>query len=418
MSTATSSLSMVAGWHVNDRTASRKVLDQPNEEMMRRTIVVPFLLVAFCSAALGQAVRITARNPASIERQSETVVLKWKDLRRQVPTLSPSEIGVFERDSALICQNVDLNDDGTMDELVFQSSFAPGETKTFSVRRAPGQRLLPFRVDVRFVLPRADLAWENDRIAFRMYGSPLAGDVRNGIDVWTKRVRYLIVEKWYQESALVKGPKDTYHEDRGEGADFFSVGKSLGAGSSGIWYDGGLCQPGLFSAHRIIATGPIRAMFELTYDSLIVGRKIMKERKIITLDAGQSLNRIEVRYSGFPRRDSIIFVAGLVKRKNVKDYADQQHGWISLWGLTTDDTTNGYLGTAVVMPKGSFRGTLQDRDHALISGYAHENRPVTYYAGAAWTRSGEFGSAGEWNAYLTAWALRLDSPLVVAMSKE
>jgi pectinesterase len=386
--------------------------------MMRHLVAVTLLLFALDAAALSQGVRVTVKNPAAMQRPAETIVVKWKDLRKQVPSLNPSDVGVFENDSALACQSVDLNLDGTMDEFVFQSSFAPGETKVFSVRRAPGQRLFPFCVDARFVLPRADLAWENDRIAFRVYGSRLAGDVRNGIDVWTKRVRYLIVEKWYQESAAAKGPKDTYHEDRGEGADFFSVGKSLGAGSSGIWYNGTLYQPGLFSSHRIIATGPIRAMFELRYDSLVIGRKVMRERKTITLDAGQSLNRVEVRYSGFPPQDTITFVAGLVKRKNTRSIADQQHGWIGLWGLTTDDTTNGSLGTGVVMPKSSFRGTLEDQDHYLISGFTLDNRPVTYYAGAGWTRSSEFATAEDWNAYLNEWALRMDSPMDITMSRE
>ncbi len=381
---------------------------------MRQHVVV-LLLFAFCAGAPGQGVRVTVKNPGAVQRPVETIVVKWKDLRKGVESLNPSDVGVFERDSALVCQSVDLNLDGTMDELVFQASFAPGETKIFTVRPAPGQKLFPFRVDAQFVLPRADLAWENERIAFRMYGSPLAGDVRNGIDVWTKRVRYLIVEKWYQESAAAK---DAYHEDRGEGADFFSVGKSLGAGSSGVWHNGGLCQPGLFSSHRIIATGPIRAMFELTYDSLIIGRKVMGERKTITLDAGQSLNRVEILYSGFPARDTITFVAGLVKRRNTRISADRQHGWIGLWGLTTDDTTNGSLGTGVVMPKAAFRGTLEEKDHYLISGFTLNNRPVTYYAGAGWTRSGEFATAEDWNAYLNGWALRLESPISITISRE
>lgn len=386
--------------------------------MMRHHGVVPLLLLAFCGAALGQGVRVTVKNPGAMKRPAETIVVKWEDLRKQVASLNPSDVGVFEKDSALVCQSLDLNLDGTMDELVFQSSFGPGETRIFSVRPAPGQRLFPFRVDARFVLPRADLAWENERIAFRMYGSPLAGDVRNGIDVWTKRVRYLIVDKWYRESAVAKGGKDSYHEDRGEGADFFSVGKSLGAGGSGVWYNGSLYQPGLFSSHRIIATGPIRAMFELTYDSLVIGRKVMRERRTNTLDAGQSLNRVDVLYSGFPAGDTITFVAGLAKRKNARNSADLQHGWIGLWGLTTDDTTNGSLGTGVVIPKGSFRGTLEDKDHYLISGFALNDRPVTYYAGAGWTRSGEFATAEDWNAYLNGWALRLDSPMAITIRRE
>ena len=61
-----------------------------------------------------------------------------------------------------------------------------------------------------------DMAWENDRIAHRMYGfelnSPTAAAVGerlrgSGIDVWGKRVTYPIVDRWY-----AKG-HDQFHKD-------------------------------------------------------------------------------------------------------------------------------------------------------------------------------------------------------------
>ena len=40
-----------------------------------------------------------------------------------------------------------------------------------------------------------------------------------------------IVEKWYEKG------HDSYHRDTGEGADFFDVGQTLGAGGTAIWRD-------------------------------------------------------------------------------------------------------------------------------------------------------------------------------------
>jgi pectinesterase len=125
-----------------------------------------------------------------------------------------------------------------------------------------------------------------------MYGSPVAGDVRNGIDVWTKRVRSLIVAKWYMESEGSPPGKDTYHTDRGEGADYFSVGRSLGAGGSGAWLNGTLYQPGIFSSWKTIFNGPLRVCFELTYDSIRAGQSVLSEVRRISLDAGENLNSL------------------------------------------------------------------------------------------------------------------------------
>ena len=91
-------------------------------------------------------------------------------------------------------------------------------------------RIVPERFD--------DMAWENDRIAHRMYGFALniagrGGGERlrgSGIDVWAKRVTYPIVDRWY-----AKG-HDQFHKDgEGEGLDLYSIGGSRGAGGTGVW---------------------------------------------------------------------------------------------------------------------------------------------------------------------------------------
>jgi hypothetical protein len=51
----------------------------------------------------------------------------------------------------------------------------------------------------------------------------------SGIDVWGKKVRYPIINKWYA--------RKHYHEDTGEGADLYSVGTTLGCGGLGYWVD-------------------------------------------------------------------------------------------------------------------------------------------------------------------------------------
>jgi pectinesterase len=371
---------------------------------MNTTTRVTIALVVCATAAFTQPVTITVTNPLPERRDLETIEVSWNDLG----PLSSSRLTVTENARPLVSQVIDAH--GRPALLLFQASFGPLEKKTFTVQAGdPVQASGP--TDAQFVMPRQDLAWENDRIAFRMYGSVLAGDVNNGIDVWCKRVRYPIVERWYAASA--KAQKDSYHEDHGEGADFFSVGRSLGAGSCALLAGDSLLQPGLFNGHHVLATGPIRAMFELRYDSADAGGRKYHVLKRISLDAGSNLNRIEVVYSGFPAQDTLVVAAGLVLRANTTSVTDPGKRWIALWGPTNADTVNGSLGTGVVMPgQGRTRETTR---HILMTGTALPDRPFVYYAGAAWTRAGEVTTRSAWEALLGAAARRLNAPLVVVV---
>lgn len=120
----------------------------------------------------------------------------------------------------------------------------------------------------RFVPERLDdFAWENDRIAFRMYG-PAMWEIPkkrcgSGIDVWVKKVRYPVIDKWYA--------RKNYHKDEGEGADYYSVGKTLGCGGLGFWVDGKLQINKHFESYKVIQGAGDRVEFELAYAPIKVG---------------------------------------------------------------------------------------------------------------------------------------------------
>jgi pectinesterase len=272
-------------------------------------------------------------------------------------------------------------------------------------------------VDGYFARPREDYAWENDRIAFRMYGPALAAEVNNGIDVWTKRVRSLIVRKWYAEDEK-EGKGNYYHTDRGEGADFFAVGKTLGAGGSGIWYHDSLYQPGVFTSYRTIANGPIRTTFELLYETWNVHGKTFTETKRISLDAGHNLNRIEVRITGAAPQDSFLVACGLVKRKGVTVSGDERRGWLALWGPTNGDPVNGSLGTGVLVLASTVAGKHEDSVQVLLLGRLTAGQPFTYWAGAGWSRSGNFSDAAAWDRYLREASTTVAEPLRVSIKPE
>ncbi|MGA2624936.1 MAG: DUF4861 family protein [Bacteroidota bacterium] len=382
-----------------------------------KPIIVILISCVFTVTSSAQEVVVRVVNPAPFDRQLETVEVPWSELQGKFAAGDQNSVAVFDNGKQLVSQTIDIDGDGTPDVLLFQSFFRKGEDKSFVLKKVDGKVEFPAVTDAKLSLPRRDVAWENDRIAHRIYGSPLAGDVLNGIDVWVKRVRHRIIDTWYAGDSLKGNKRISYHVDHGEGADFFNVGRSLGAGGCAPWKDGVIHQPGLFVKEQITATGPIRAMFTVWYEKDTVGGLSFKEEKTYTLDAGSNLDRIDVRYYDVRPDDRLQFAAGLVKRSKTTRYANEKECWLSLWGYINDDTVNGSLGIGVVLPKASFIEMNEDKVHYLIIGSTSPGNRFTYYAGAGWTRSGDFSSADDWNGYLARFAHRIAYPLRITVTK-
>ena len=389
--------------------------------MIKTFTPVVWLALLLPTVAIAQEEQIVVKvtNPSDLARENETIAIPRDTLIAHLSHGKSEPLLVRDAVTGgeLVSQWVDDDLNGIPGEYIFQSNFKPGESKSFLLATtSKAGKTSASLVDARYVEPRDDLAWENDRIAFRMYGPALAAEVNNGIDVWTKRVRSLITKKWYEGEEQT--PKISYHIDHGEGADFFSVGKSLGCGGTGIWFHDKVYQPGVFTSYRIVSTGPIRACFELYYDNWSVEGTPLREVKRITLDARQNLNCIELTFKGGWRDTSIALACGLVKRDRTEFYKSEDAGWMSLWGQTNDSPENGYLGTGVVFRPKAIAGWAQDSSQYIVLGEAKRGRTFTYYAGAGWTRSGDFTSVKDWNSYLDRFAAGLRSPLQVSITSK
>jgi len=382
--------------------------------MKRRTIAAAcgLLIFAPCPGQSNRAL-VTVTNPSRVSRPGETVEVRLSDLTPITGERPGGDCVVTARGSdARLLSQVSGGD------LLFQADFAPGEEREFVVTGGTaGESRTVSRVAGMFVLPREDYAWENDRIAYRMYGPAFASELNNGIDVWTKRVRTLVVAKWYREAAQGLPGQDSYHHDKGEGADFFDTGRSLGAGACALWVEGKVRQPGVFSRWETIASGPLRTEFALTYNPVEIAGVKFTETVRIALDAGENLNRVSVTFESPAGGEELQVACGLVKRALTAVSSDSVLCWMSLWGATNADPVNGSLGTGVVFPRSSFFRFADDTVHALLIGRAVAGKPMTYYAGAGWTRSGDFGSGADWNSYLARKAARIASPLAVACSR-
>ena len=302
------------------------------------------------------------RKPSSCPWQAWPAALRTKSWRNSA---SPRPGG-----KTLLSQLVDADGDFRYDLLVFQAPFAPSQVREFTLSTCKREKYKreDFRVFGRFVRERHDdFAWENDKVAFRTYGPGLETWVKepltsSTIDAWSKGTTRLTINDWYMV--------DDYHKDHGEGGDFYSAGASRGCGGSGLVAGGKLRVSRNFRESRVIASGPIRLVFELSYPLWQDGFAAT-EKKRVTLDAGSRFNRFDSVFEG---KDAAAAqpAAGIRIAKGAASRVERERGFVRTWEIQSNYGDGGWLGCAVVAdPRpGQRRGGTgrQPRGHPEASG--------------------------------------------------
>jgi len=245
-----------------------------------------------------------------------------------------------------------------------------------------------------------DLLWENDRIAFRIYGRALEKaepPSSSGIDAWGKRVRWP-----YMDRQLRTGDQ---HQDHGEGLDFYNVGTGRGVGGLGIWYDNKLWTSRNYVRPKILRAGPDVADFTVDYDPWPVDtQRSVRETRRFTLPAGTNFTRMTSTLSSSSDAEMIVGI-GMSKRpmngnklgEVRKDAAGARLSW---WGPV--DGAKGWMAAAVIVDPAAFAGFAEDADNYLILVRVRPGQPFVYYSGAAWDRGGDFAAPDDWNSYVDA----------------
>lgn len=239
-----------------------------------------------------------------------------------------------------------------------------------------------------------DIAWENDRIAHRIYGPALQHNPKehsgSGIDVWVKKVRTPVINEWYKSG--------DYHRDRGTGLDFYEVGASRGDGGLGIWDNGQLYISADWVDHEILELGRKACGFTISYAPWDAnGRKVWEHRQM-TLRAESNLDRIESTLDS-DKPGEIIVGIGLAKREGQggRVFKDKATGVMSYWQPPEKDGT---IGVGVVVDPASIVDFTEDKLNYLVLVRATAGKPFVYYAGACWDKGLDFHSADEWEKYL------------------
>lgn len=381
---------------------------------MKIGLLTVFLLAVPFSAFAQTELTVTAVNKLKIARPNETIEVTAKDLA----SLAEKDLTKLHvRDSSgkeVLAQSVDTDYDDYRkpDILIFQTDFAPGQTKTFTI--FAGQKRVykkeDFRAYGRFVRERFDdFAWENDRIAHRTYGNALIfwkGEplTSSAIDIWSKRTSKMVINEWYMV--------DNYHADNGEGLDAYSAGPTRGCGGSGIWINGKLYIPINFARSRVLAAGPIRVMFELVYPTFQGPDVSISQVLRVSLDGGSQLNHFETFYRSDPGDRPVTVAIGLKKAKEAQKEFNADRGWMTTWEPM--DKNLGMQGLAIVAdPREVDTATEDNLNHLLVLKPTRNTMPISYWTGFAWDRAGVIKTKSEWDKYVDEFSQMRQSPIEV-----
>ncbi|MDR0351936.1 MAG: DUF4861 domain-containing protein [Opitutaceae bacterium] len=412
------------------RVARAAVLAAPARAISRAAAALAFAAaVTTAPAAAQDAFTVTVTHDLATARPAETIVIPLKEVRARIPGMLLDCVAVRDAKGRVIPAQVTNFTPGARpvlgDDLVWQHDFAPGEkTAAFTIERT-ARPVPPFeqKTFARHVPERLDdFAFENDLIAHRMYGPALdtvaAGRSRmisSGIDVWAKSARHPIINRWY-----LKG-HDAYHVNSGEGLDMYDVGTDRGAGGTGVWDGARIHTSHNWATWRILANGPIRTVFELTYAPWDADGVRVTETKRFTIDAGRNLHQVESTFA-FAGRDTLTIAIGLSKpRRNATHThaSDAKTGWLANWITYNRPRGEGSIGTAALLPAGATPASLaEDKGNHYLLTPAAPGQPLRYHIGACWSQdgTGRFPTQAAWEAYLADFAHRLAHPLAVTLS--
>jgi hypothetical protein len=269
------------------------------------------------------------------------------------------------------------------------------------------------KTSARFVPERKDdLAWENDLAAYRMYGPALAKEnPSNGVDLWLKCTDELVVDKRYRDE-LKNGL--SYHVDHGTGMDCYTVGHTLGAGGIAAFASDSLWIGNHYDHYKVVENGPLRSVFTLTYDSVLVGNVYLKQEITITANAGSALNKAEVRFIGASQKMELATGVFLHDgngnlQLNAKDgivaYAED-----AISGAKIPSGRN-YVGVFVPVKTNS---ALRKSFHGILLTKYKVGKTFTYYFGGGWSKW-IYPTDNDWFNAMTKFKKSVEKPLKVSI---
>lgn len=373
----------------------------------------------------SKTVSIIISNP-STETRTQVVEVDAADVRKL--------LGIDENDPFVIknAAGQELDTQLTYDgKLLIDASVLAGSTWTVYASKGYPKTMNPQVQGALYKIRKDDIAWENDRCAYRVYGPALqrTGEKSFGIDVWVKDAPELILDHRYykdmqsnidaaplekdgrKEEARFVHNNGSFHldHDGSWGMDGYGVGPTLGCGTPAYIKDGKLVLPYCYTDYDILDNGPLRFTVCLEYGKNADG---VVEHRVISLDKGSHFNKIKVWYDDM--NTSTTFCSGVVL--NGKGTEATGNNWVAYADPTDRPDVHGSeIYVAALFPNNNVKtGKTPDSRNlvGVIDGYKGE--PITYYAGAGWSRY-DVSNFTVWKQLVAEFLNEIKQPLTISI---
>lgn len=405
-------------------------------------------------AAAMQQATIVVSNPTSTPR-TELISLSMSEVKAKLGNATP------KKGEAYIVKNKrgqqigsQITHDGL---LLIDASVRPHGSATYYVSIGKPYQQKVYATGALYKIRKDDIAWENDRCAYRVYGPALqkTGERSFGTDIWVKNTPDTVVYERYIKdmNGNIKGDKidakvralkkqgkalqaqrkslqaesretdilTSFHLDHGNGLDPYRVGATLGLGAPSLMVGKNQVLPYCYKDYRILDNGPLRFTVELTYNPSTVGdMKNVVEHRIISLDKGSNFNKMTVWYDGLTTPTD--FATGFPIHEEDTETKTFAKDYVSYADPTDNvEVNNSQVYVGVLFPEGIDNTYYQlfDKKHDGATGHAlglkrglKNGEKYSYYFGAAWSKY-DVRSYAEWQIRIKDYLDALKNPLQV-----
>ena len=405
-----------------------------------KILVASMLLCGAVAAnADTKTIRVKLVNPLNVDRSDVPVVVSLRDVQFNVV-----DAVVKDGDREVSSQIDDLDRNLRNDELAFVIDMEAKGKKTLTVelysdkqternypRRTYGDMIVrdfktkkknkfpgyihslsaPEGVDVFHLLHHHGADFESELVAYRVYF-----DERQTYDLYGKYNKQLELQtsQFYPDDEQLAA---------GYGDDVLWAGQTVGLGALRGW-DGQkptMVSPVKSRGQRMVASGPVRTIVELTDEGWQLGGQTFNIRQNVIIYAGHRDCEVQV-YQNAPVKE-VQFATGVINL-NGKMYSDHK-GLVGDWG---GNWPNGAKDSIAGKPKIVVGLAVNVPEKYVISEPANQKDQFLYTLGMkgsdrltynmAFTCDKEtfgFKDAKEWFAWMKQWKKELDNPVKVTV---
>lgn len=386
-----------------------------------------------------KTIKVKLTNPLNVKRSDVPVVVSLRDVQFDVV-----DVVVKDGDREVSSQIDDLDRNLRNDELAFVIDMEAKGKKTLTVelysdkqternypRRTYGDMIVrdfktkkknkfpgyihslsaPEGVDVFHLLHHHGADFESELVAYRVYF-----DERQTYDLYGKYNKQLELQtsQFYPDDEQLAA---------GYGDDVLWAGQTVGLGALRGW-DGQkptMVSPVKSRGQRMVASGPVRTIVELTDEGWQLGGQTFNIRQNVIIYAGHRDCEVQV-YQNAPVKE-VQFATGVINL-NGKMYSDHK-GLVGDWG---GNWPNGAKDSIAGKPKIVVGLAVNVPEKYVISEPANQKDQFLYTLGMkgsdrltynmAFTCDKEtfgFKDAKEWFAWMKQWKKELDNPVKVTV---